>query len=90
MPLNSLKRGKLSSLRLTQEQIRRALGQVDDAALARIMATGATAEELAEAQAWVANDEPLLNTGKALPKGRVGMLAEILMTLEEESEEPPG
>jgi hypothetical protein len=75
---------------LTREQIRRALGEVDDAALARIMATGATPEELAEAQAWVVNDEPLLNTGKALPKGRVGMLAEILMTLDADDQEPPG
>jgi len=75
---------------VTREQIRRVLGDVDDVAVSRIMATGATAEELAEAQAWVANDEPFLNTGKALPKGRVGLLAEILIRLEEENEEPPG
>ena len=55
----------------------------------RLMARGATAEEMAEAQAWITNDEPLVNTGKPLPKGRVGALAEILMTLEDESDEPP-
>ena len=29
----------------------------------QIIGTGATVEELAEAQAWIANDEPLLNAG---------------------------
>ena len=76
-------------MRLNRDQIKRALGSVDDHVIARILGIGATAEELAEAQAWVANDEPLLNTGKPLPKGRVGGLAEILMSLDEESEERP-
>ena len=73
---------------LNREQIIRAIGDADDAVIARIMAIGATAEELAEAQAWITNDEPLVNTGKPLPKGRVGALAEILKTLEDERDEP--
>jgi hypothetical protein len=73
---------------LSREQIIRAVGDIDDVAVAEIIATGASAEELAEAHAWLANDEPLLNTGKSLPAGRVGRLASILMALEDEKSEP--
>ena len=38
--------------------------------------------ELAEAQAWMANDEPLLNAGKPLATGRVRELVDILSELE--------
>jgi hypothetical protein len=69
---------------LTREEIIKALGDVDDATVADLVGMGATAEELAEAQAWVANDEPLVNTGKALPTGRVSHVAEIISVLEEE------
>ena len=37
---------------------------------------------MAEAQAWVTNDEPLTNAGKPLPNGRVGELVDILSELE--------
>jgi hypothetical protein len=50
--------------------------------IAQIIGTGATVEELTEAQAWMANDEPLMNAGKPLPSGRVGQLVEILDELE--------
>lgn len=73
---------------LNREQIIRTVGDVDDVTVAEIIATGATAEELAEAYAWLANDEPLLNSGKSLPAGRVGRLATILVALEEEKIEP--
>jgi hypothetical protein len=36
---------------------------------------------LAEAQAWIANDEPLMNAGKPLPGGRVRELVDILAEL---------
>jgi hypothetical protein len=75
---------------LTREQIVRALGEVDDVMIAQIIATGATADELAEAQAWLENNEPLLNSGRRLPAGRVGHLADMLITLEEESREAAG
>ena len=71
-----------------RSEIIRILGEVDEAIIAQIVASGATVEELAEAQAWVSNDEPLLNSGKRLPSGRVGQLAEILGKLEEERAEP--
>jgi len=42
---------------------------------------------LAEAQAWIVNDEPLMNAGKPLAKGRVGDLVEILTEFEDSEEE---
>lgn len=50
-------------MELTRELGTKALGDVKDTVLAEVLATGASAEELAQAQAWVANDEPLLNIG---------------------------
>jgi hypothetical protein len=73
---------------LNREQIIRRVGDADDVTVAEIIATGCNAEELAEAHAWLANDEPLLNSGKSLPAGRVGRLVRILMALEEEKIEP--
>ena len=69
---------------LSREQIIRALGDIDDLVVAEILAIGATPDELAEAQAWLANDEPLVNSGRPLPAGRVGRLADILISLQEE------
>jgi len=78
--------------RITRDDVNRAVGQTDDVTIAKIIATGATAEELAEAKAWVANDEPLINAGKPLAKGRVGELVDILTELDarEEDEHPGG
>jgi hypothetical protein len=68
--------------RITRDDVTRAVGQADDVTIAKIIATGATAEELAEAKAWIANDEPLINAGKPLAKGRVGELVDILTELD--------
>jgi hypothetical protein len=78
--------------RLTRDDVIKAIGEIDDVAIAEIIGTGATADELAEAQAWIANDEPLMNAGKPLPSGRVGELIEILSELEsdEDDEKQPG
>ena len=73
---------------LTRVEIKRFLGEVDDVIVSQIVASGASGEELAEAQAWVANDEPLLNSGKPLAVGRVGQLIEILAKIEEDRAEP--
>jgi hypothetical protein len=48
-------------MRINREQIIDALGEVEDVTVAQIIALGVTAEELAEARAWLANDEPLMN-----------------------------
>jgi hypothetical protein len=62
-------------------------GELDDVTVANIIATGATPQELAEAQAWLANDEALINAGRPLPTGRVGQLVEIVAAEEQENEE---
>jgi len=76
--------------RLTRDDVIKAVGPADDVAVAEIIGTGATVDELAEAQAWIANDEPLINAGKPLPSGRVGELIEILSELEPEEDEGAG
>jgi hypothetical protein len=70
--------------RVSRDDVTKAVGRVDDATIAEIIGTGATADELAEAQAWIVNDEPLMNAGKPLPSGRVGQLVDILAELEPE------
>src|SRR3981189_734342 len=57
--------------RVTREDVIKAVGRADDVTIAEIIGTGATVDELAEAQAWIVNDEPLLNVGKPLASSRV-------------------
>jgi hypothetical protein len=73
--------------RLTRDDVIKAVGEVDDVTIAEIIGTSATAEELAEAQAWIVNDDPLLNDGKPLPSGRVRELIDILAELEPDEDE---
>jgi hypothetical protein len=76
--------------RVTRDDVIKAIGPVDDVTIAEIIATGATVDELAEAQAWIVNDEPLMNAGKPLPSGRVGELIDILAELEPVEDEEAG
>jgi hypothetical protein len=71
---------------LTRNDVIAALGRVDDVTLAEIIATGASRQEFAEAVAWIANDEPLLNAGRPLASGRTGRLVEILASRQEDEE----
>jgi hypothetical protein len=64
--------------RVTKEDVTDAFGPLDDVIVSEIIATGATVGELAEAQAWLVNDEPLLNAGRPLATGRVRELIDIL------------
>jgi len=73
--------------RLTRDDIIKAVGQTDDVTIAEILGTGATAQELAEAQAWAVNDDPLLNAGKPLPTGLIRELIDILAELETDEEQ---
>jgi hypothetical protein len=68
--------------RLTRDNVIKAVGEVDDVTIAEIIGTGATAKELAEAQAWIANEDALLDAGKPPPTGRVCELIDILAELE--------
>ena len=76
--------------RVTREDVTKAVGRVDDVTIAEIIGTGATADELAEAQAWLVNDEPLLNAGKPLASGRVRELIDILAELEASEDDDKG
>ena len=72
---------------LTRKDVTAMLGPLDDVTVARIIATGATAEELAQAHAWLTNDEAPMNAGKSLPAGRAGQLVEIVSAIEDEEAE---
>ena len=67
--------------RIAREDVIRTFGDIDDALIAEIIGTGATVEEMTEAQAWIDNDEALMNAGRPLPNGRVGELVEIFAEL---------
>lgn len=68
--------------RLTRDDVIRAIGRADGVTIAEIIGTGATVDELAEAQAWIVNDEPLMNDGRPLATGRVRQLIDILAELD--------
>jgi hypothetical protein len=72
---------------LTRKDVTTMLGELDDDVVAEIIATGATLEALAEAHAWLANDEPLMNAGRPLPGGRVARLVDIVAAISEEEEQ---
>jgi hypothetical protein len=76
--------------RITRDDAIRAIGRNNEAAIAEIIGTGATTDELAEARAWMANDEPMLNTGRPLAQGRVRQIVDILSELEAAEEEEDG
>jgi len=67
---------------ITRDDVIKAIGAVDDVTIAQLIGTNATVEELAEAQAWLANDEPMMNAGKPLATGRVRELVDVLSELE--------
>jgi len=73
--------------RITRDDVIKAIGAADDVTIAQMIATGATVDELAEAQAWMANDEPMMNAGRPLATGRVRELVDILAELEPDDDE---
>ncbi|WP_063694643.1 hypothetical protein [Bradyrhizobium stylosanthis] len=73
--------------RLSRDDVIKIVDRADDVTIAQIIGTGATVEELAEAQAWLANDEPMINDLRPLAQGRVRELVDILSELEEDDEE---
>ena len=78
--------------RLTREETRALVGPADDATLAAILGLGITRAELAEARAWIENDEALVNEGRRSPSGRVARIVEILRERDADEEmaaEPP-
>lgn len=75
--------------KLTRMEVVAALGSVDDATIAEILATGATSEEFAQAEAWLVNDEAPINAGDPLASGRVARLIDLLEAAEESLEPSP-
>jgi hypothetical protein len=75
---------------LTRSEVVTVLGEIDETVISDVIVTGATADELAEARAWLANDEPLFSQGKPLASGRVARLVEILATIRDEGPGPGG
>lgn len=73
--------------RLSRDDVVKAVDRADDVTIAQIIGTGATAEELAEALAWLANDEPMINDLRPLAQGRVRELVDILSEVEEDEED---
>jgi len=73
--------------RVTRDDVIKAFGAVDDVTVAQIIAIDATVDELAEAQAWMANDEPMMNSGRPLATGRVREIVDILAELEPDDDE---
>jgi len=73
--------------RVTRDDVSKAVAGADDVTIAEIIGTGATVDELAEGQAWLANDEPLMNAGKPLATGRIRELVDILSELEPDEDE---
>jgi hypothetical protein len=77
----------LKSPRITRDDVIKTIGVADDVTIAQMIATGATVDELAEAQAWLANDEPMMNSGRPLATGRVRELVDILSDLEPDDDD---
>ena len=68
---------------LTRADVVATVGPVDDHIIAEVLATGASAEELAVARDWTLNDDARMNAGRELPSGRVAQLVELIEAAEE-------
>ncbi|WP_164919709.1 hypothetical protein [Hansschlegelia zhihuaiae] len=68
---------------MTREDVLALLGPVDEVQIAEVVATGATADELAEALGWINAEDALVAERKPPPSGRVARLVELLAPAEE-------
>jgi hypothetical protein len=73
--------------RVTRDDVTRMIAGADDVSIAQIIGSEATIDELAEALAWMANDEPMMNSGRRLATGRVRELVDILAELEPDDDD---
>lgn len=74
---------------MTRDDMERVIGPLDDQLAAEIAYTDASPQELAEAMAWLNQDEALVNEGKHMPRGKVGELIAILAPPENEDGPAP-
>ena len=70
--------------KLTRDEVRALIRRSDDRVVTEILAMGASRTELAEALAWLENDEAMLNAGRPVPSGRVARLVEMLQADDED------
>ena len=70
--------------RLTRDEVLALTGRSDDRVVTDILTLGASRAELAEARAWLENDEAMLNAGRPIPAGRVARLVEMLQADDED------
>lgn len=70
--------------KLTRDEVSALIGRADDRVLTEILNTGASRAELAEARAWLENDDAMLNEGRPIPSGRVALLVQILQADDED------
>ena len=70
--------------KLTRDEVSALIGRADDRVLTEILNTGASRAELAEALAWLENDDAMLNEGRPIPSGRVALLVQILQADDED------
>jgi hypothetical protein len=75
--------------KLTREEFIALIGRSDDEVLTDILKMGASRSELAEARAWIENDEAMMTAGRPIPSGRVARLVEILQADDEDLPEVP-
>ena len=69
---------------MTAQEITAIIGPADEQLLSEIMLTGATAEELAQAWAWVNSDDVLIDAGQPLPGGKIAELIDLLELIDDE------
>ncbi|HZH52415.1 MAG TPA: hypothetical protein VEZ16_11110 [Microvirga sp.] len=75
--------------RVTRHEVEALVGPTDDRTVTEILRLEPSRAEIAEAQAWVENDEAMLNDGRSNPSGRIARLIEILKLRDEESPAVP-
>ena len=70
--------------KLTRDEVMALTGRSDDRVVTDILTMGASRAELAEARAWLENDEAMLNAGRPIPAGRIARLVEMLQADDED------
>lgn len=69
---------------LKRGEVRALIGRSDDRVVTDILNMGASRADLAEARAWLENDEAMLNEGRPIPSGNVARLIEMLQANDED------
>lgn len=72
---------------VTPEELREIVGPVEDDVVSAVIATGATAAEVAEAQAWLSMDDALAKELHHRNQGRVAEIYDLLAAKLEAEEE---